>query len=157
MAKAKPEGEAVKVIAENRKARFNYQVEDTLEAGLALSGSEVRSLRQGTANLADAYALPKGSELYLHSAHIPPYGPASAFGHDPTRPRKLLLHREEIDRWGAKVRERGYAIIPLMLYFKRGKAKVQLGLCRGKSHEDRRATIVERETKRELDRALRRR
>lgn len=158
MAEKPPAKDAIKVIAENRRARFDYVVEDKVEAGLQLMGSEVKSLREGTANLSDAYALPnKGGELILHNAHIGPWKPASQFGHDPLRQRKVLMHRAELDRWSAKVRERGYSIIPLVLYFKRGKAKVELGLCRGKTHEDRRQTIKERETKRELDRALRRR
>lgn len=147
----------VKIIAENRKARATYTVDEKLEAGLMLQGSEVKALREGTANLSDAYALPKGSELYLLNAHIGTYKPANVFTHEPTRGRKLLLHRDEIDRWAAKVRERGYSIIPLMLYFKNGRAKVELGLCRGKTHEDRRQDIKERETKREMDRAVRRR
>ncbi|ADO73962.1 SsrA-binding protein SmpB [Stigmatella aurantiaca] len=147
----------VKVITENRKARAAYSVDEKLEAGLELLGSEVKSLRDGTANLSDAYALPKGNELYLLNAHIGTYKPANVFTHEPTRGRKLLLHREEIDRWAAKVRERGYSIIPLVLYFKNGRAKVELGLCRGKTHEDRRQDIKERETKREMDRAVRRR
>ena len=147
----------VKVIAENRRARFDYAIDDKLEAGLQLLGSEVKSLREGTANLGDAYALPKDGELYLFNAHIGTYNPAKFFSHEPTRGRKLLLHRAEIDRWSAKVRERGYSIIPLVLYFKNGRAKVELGLCRGKTHDDRRHDIKERETKREMDRAVRRR
>lgn len=149
-----PEG--VRMIARHKRARFDYSVEETLEAGLELLGSEVKSLRQGTANLTDSYAVPRGSELYLLNARIGPYGHASAFSHEPTRSRRLLLHRTEIDRWSAKVRERGYSILPLMLYFRRGRAKVQLGLCLGKTHQDRRAEIKERETKREIARALRR-
>jgi SsrA-binding protein len=149
--------ENVRLIAENRRAKFDYTVEEKLEAGLLLMGSEVKSLREGTANLSDAYALPKGGELFLLNAHIGPWKPASQFGHEPLRPRKLLMHKAEIDRWGAKVRERGYSIIPLMLYFRGGRAKVELGLCRGKTHEDRRQNIKERETKREMDRAIRRR
>ena len=153
-----PGGEpGVRVIAENRRARFDYTVDEKLEAGLELTGSEVKSLREGIANLSDAYALPKGSELFLLNANIGSYKAASVFDHLPTRGRKLLLHRAEIDRWAAKVRERGYSIIPLVLYFKNGRAKVELGLCRGKQHEDRRQDIKERETKREMDRAMRRR
>jgi SsrA-binding protein len=157
--KAKGTGAAqgVKVITENRKARAAYTVDEKLEAGLQLQGSEVKALREGTANLSDAYALPKGSELYLLNAHIGSYKPANVFTHEPTRGRKLLMHRAEIDRWAAKVRERGYSIIPLMLYFKNGRAKVELGLCRGKTHEDRRQDIKERETKREIERESRRR
>jgi SsrA-binding protein len=147
----------VRVVAQHKRARFDYSVEETLEAGLELLGSEVKSLRQGTANLTDSYAIPRGNELYLLNARIGPYGHTATFAHEPTRSRRLLLHRSEIDRWSAKVRERGYSIIPLMLYFKGSKAKVQLGLCRGKTHEDRRADIKERETRREIERALRRR
>lgn len=155
MAKPAPPGE--KVITEHRRAKFDYVVDETLEAGLVLLGSEVKALRDGEAHLNDAYAMPQGKGLVLLNAHIGVFKPAAQFGHLPTRPRPLLMNRQEIDRWAAKVRERGYSIIPLMLYFKQGRAKVKLGLCRGKTHEDRRATIKERETKRELDRALRRR
>jgi SsrA-binding protein len=152
-----PAADLVKMITENRRARFDYVVEEKLEAGMQLMGSEVKSLRDGVANLNDAYALPKGDELFLHHAHIGTYKPAALFSHEPTRGRKLLLHREELDKWLTKVRERGYSIIPLSLYFKNGKAKVLLGLCKGKTHEDRRQTIKERETKREMDRAIRKR
>lgn len=153
--KARDEG--IRVVAQNKRAKFDYSVEETVEAGLELVGSEVKSLREGTVNLGDAYALPKGSELFLLNARVGSYGPSTHFTHEPTRSRKLLLHRAEIDRWAAKVRERGYSIIPLMLYFKNGRAKVQLGLCRGKTHEDRRQDIKARETQREMDRAVRRR
>ncbi len=153
--KAAPEGE--KVIATNRRARADYSVEERLEAGLALVGSEVKSLRAGAVQMSDGYALPKGGELFLHNLRIAPYGAAALFPHEPTRARKLLLHRAELDRWAAKVRERGYSIVPLVLYFKGGRAKVQLGLVKGKTHEDRREDIKQRETKREMDRVLRRR
>lgn len=146
-----------KLICENRRARFDYAFDDTLEAGLALLGSEVKALRNGEASLSDAYALPDKNELYLHNAHIGAYKPASAFSHLPIRPRKLLLHRAELDRWAAKVKERGYSIIPLELYFKEGRAKVKLGLGKGKTGLDRRDTIKDREAKREMDRAMRRR
>jgi SsrA-binding protein len=144
-----------KVVCENRRARFDYVIDDSLEAGLQLMGSEVKSLRNGEASLSDAYALPERGELYLHNVHIGPYKPAMAFGHLPIRKRKLLMHRGEIDKWAAKVRERGYTIVPLVLYFKGGRAKVRLGLGRGKKDLDRRDSIRERETRRELDRALR--
>lgn len=146
-----------KLICENRRARFDYAFDDHLEAGLALLGSEVKALRNGEASLSDAYALPDKNELYLHNAHIGAYKPASAFSHLPIRPRKLLLHRAELDRWAAKVKERGYSIIPLELYFKEGRAKVKLGLGKGKTGLDRRDTIKDREAKREMDRAMRRR
>jgi SsrA-binding protein len=143
----------IKVITEHRRAKFDFAIEDTVEAGLSLMGSEVKALRNGEANLNDAYGSPERGELYLCNAHIGAYKPAAMFAHLPTRKRKLLLHREEIDKWAAKVRERGYSIVPLMLYFKNGRAKVKLGLGRGKKKGDRRATIKERESKREMDRA----
>lgn len=146
-----------KLICENRRARFDYEIDDTLEAGLQLLGSEVKALRAGEASLSDSYALPERNELFLCNAHIGAYKPASAFSHIPIRKRKLLLHRVEIDRWAAKVKERGYSIIPLVMYFKNGKAKVRLGLGKGKTGLDRRDTIKDREAKREMDRAMRRR
>jgi SsrA-binding protein len=154
---ARAERTGEKVIATNRRARADYAVEETLEAGLALLGSEVKSLRAAAVQMSDGYALPRGGELFLHNLRIAPYGAATLFPHEPTRPRKLLLHRAELDRWAAKVRERGYSIVPLVLYFKGGRAKVQLGLVKGKTHEDRREDIKQRETKREMDRELRRR
>ncbi len=150
-------GADIQIVAKHKRARFDYAIEETLEAGLALLGSEVKSLRNGAAHLKDAYAVSKNGEMFLFNAHIGPYEPARSFSQPPTRTRKLLLHRTEIDRWAAKVRERGYSIIPLMLYFKNGRAKVELALCRGKTHEDRREDIKERETKREMERAWRRR
>ncbi len=153
---AAPEG--TKLIAQNKRARFDYAVEEKLEAGIQLLGSEVKSIREGTVNLADSYALPtKQGELFLHNMRIGPYNPSALFAHEALRTRKLLLHRNELDKWAIKVRERGYSIIPLSVYFKDGKAKVELALCRGKTHEDRREDIKERETKREMDRATRRR
>jgi SsrA-binding protein len=154
----KKKDDGTKLITEHRRARFDYSVEETLEAGLELTGSEVKSLREGTASLTDAYALPsKDGQLFLLNAHIGPLAAASVFGHDPRRSRRLLMHKKEIEHWTVKVRERGYSIIPLKLYFKGGRAKVQLALCTGKTHEDRRHDIKERETKREMDRAVRRR
>ncbi len=146
-----------RIVCDNRRARFDYVIDDTLEAGLVLTGSEVKALRNGEASLADAYAEPTGEELFLHNAHIGAYKPAATFAHLPTRKRKLLLHRNELDKWAAKVRERGYTIVPMVLYFKNGLAKVKLGLGRGKKQIDRRHAIKDRETKREIDRALRRR
>jgi SsrA-binding protein len=146
-----------RIICEHRRAKHDYTIDDTIEAGIALMGSEVKSLRNGEGNLNNSYALPLKDELFLHNAHIGTYKPAMAFGHLPIRTRKLLLHRKEIDKWSAKVRERGYTIVPLMLYFKNGRVKVRLGLALGKTNFDRRDTIKERETKREIDRALRRR
>lgn len=156
MAAPKPDtGE--KLICENRRARFDYQIDDTIEAGLELTGSEVKSLRAGEASLSDAYALPERDELWLFNAHIGAYKAASAFGHLPIRKRKLLMHRAEIDKWAVRVKERGYSIVPLMMYFKNGRAKIRLGLGKGKTGLDRRDTIKDREAKREMDRAMRRR
>jgi len=154
--RGKPEKAApgVKLVAHNRRARFDYSVEDTLEAGLALTGSEVKSLREGNVNLQDAYAQPRGDELFLVNCRIGEYRQAAHFGHVPLRDRKLLLRRAEIDRIRGKVEQRGYTLVPLRLYFKQGWAKVELGLARGRAHEDRRDAIAERESKREMDRAM---
>ncbi|ACG74949.1 SsrA-binding protein [Anaeromyxobacter sp. K] len=145
---------AEKVAASNRRARFDYDVEDTWEAGLVLTGSEVKSLREGNVNLSDAYAMPRGEELWLLNCRIGEYQQAAHFGHAPLRDRKLLMNRAEIDRVRGKVEQRGYTLVPLRIYFKQGWAKVELGLARGRSHEDRRGAIAERESKREMDRAL---
>ncbi len=150
-------GEGEKVVATNRRARFDFDIEDTYEAGLALTGSEVKSLRAGNVSLSDAYAQPRGAELFLVNCRIGEYGPAAVFGHAPLRERKLLMRREELDRVRGKVEQRGYTLVPLSLYFKQGWAKVELGLARGRKHEDRRQAIAERETRREIDRALSRR
>jgi SsrA-binding protein len=145
---------SVKLVAQNRRARFDYAIEDAWEAGLALTGSEVKSLREGNVNLSDAYAQPRGDELFLVNCRIGEYKQASHFGHPPLRERKLLLRRTEIDRIRGKVEQRGYTLVPLRLYFKQGWAKVELGLARGRSHEDRRDAIAERESRREMDRAM---
>jgi SsrA-binding protein len=156
MAAPKPDtGE--KVICENRRASFDYVIDDTVEAGLELTGSEVKSLRAGEASLSDAYALPERNELWLFNAHIGAYKAAATFGHMPIRKRKLLMHRAEIDKWATRVKERGYSIVPLVMYFKNGRAKIRLGLGKGKTGLDRRDTIKDREAKREMDRAMRRR
>jgi len=144
------------MIARNKRARFNYAVEETLEVGLELVGSEVKSLREGSANLSDAYAAPERGQIFLHNLNIGPYKAASLLGHVPLRKRRLLLHRKEIEKLLVKVLERGYTLVPLELYFKNGWAKVQLAVAKGKTHEDRREDIKERETERELDRARKR-
>ncbi len=143
-----------KVVATNRRARFDYQIEDRWEAGLVLAGSEVKSLREGNVNLSDAYAMPRGDELFLVNCRIGEYKQAAHFGHAPLRDRKLLMTRAEIDRIKGKVEQRGYTLVPLRLYFKDGWAKVELGLGKGRAHEDRRGAIAERESKREMDRAM---
>jgi SsrA-binding protein len=143
-----------KIVATNRRARFDYAIEDRWEAGVVLSGSEVKSLREGNVNLSDAYAQPRGDELFLVNCRIGEYKQAAHFGHAPLRDRKLLMHRAEIDRIRGKVEQRGYTLVPLRLYFKDGWAKVELGLAKGRAHEDRRDAIAERESRREMDRAL---
>ena len=153
-AKAGGADPGTKVVATNRRARFDYTVEDTYEAGLALTGSEVKSLRAGNLSLSDAYAQPRGGELFLVNCRIGEYGPAAVFGHAPLRDRKLLMKREEIEKIRGKIEQRGYTLVPLSVYFKAGWAKVELGLGRGRKHEDRRHAIAERETRREMDRAL---
>ncbi|MDX2009944.1 MAG: SsrA-binding protein SmpB [Myxococcaceae bacterium] len=154
---SKPKDASERLICEHRRAKFDYAFDETLEAGLVLTGSEVKALRNGEANLNDAYAMPEKTGLVLHNAHIGQYKPAASFAHLPTRPRPLLVNRNELEKWATKVRERGYSIIPLALYFKGSWAKVKLGLGKGKKATDRRDTIKERESKREMDRALRRR
>ena len=143
-----------KVVATNRRARFDYQIEDRWEAGVVLTGSEVKSLRAGNVNLSDAYAAPRGEELFLLNCRIGEYAQAAHFGHAPLRDRKLLMKRAEIDRIRGKVEQRGYTLVPLRVYFKDGWAKIELGLGKGRAHEDRRGAIAERESKREMDRAL---
>ena len=146
--------DAIKIICKNRKARFNFDIEDTFEAGIALLGSEVKSLRNGRANLSDAYAKFRNGEAFLVDAHISPYEQANRENHDPLRDRKLLLHRREIKKLLGKVTERGYSLIPLQLYFKRGKVKVLMGLGRGKKAFDKREAIKKKDQRRELERML---
>lgn len=154
---SKPKDTSERLICEHRRAKFDYVFDETMEAGLVLLGSEVKALRAGEANLNDAYAMPEKTGLVLHNAHIGQYKAASVHAHLPTRPRPLLVNQKELEKWSAKVRERGYSIVPLALYFKGPWAKVKLGLGKGKTNIDRRATIKERESQREMDRALRRR
>jgi len=148
---AKTQGE--KLIAENRRARHEYHFLERLEAGLALTGSEVKSLRQGHATLQRAYADARDGELWLVGLHIPAYEQASQ-PHDPDRDRKLLLHRRQIDQLSSKVAERGLTLVPTRLYFKDGRAKVELALARGKEVRDKRRDIADRESKRRIERAL---
>jgi SsrA-binding protein len=142
----------IKVIAENRKARHDYTIEDQIEAGLVLKGTEVKSLRQGRANLKDAYAKVKNGEVYVYQMHISPYPFAYYDNHDPLRVRKLLMHRHEIRQLYGKVNERGYALIPLRLYFREGKIKLLLALAKGKHSYDKRHSIRRRDEQRDLDR-----
>ena len=153
---AAPEGR-VKVVATNRRARRNYSIFDTYEAGMVLVGSEVKSLREGKMELKDSYAHVQRGEVFLVGAHISPYGFAREGGHDPERERKLLLHRREIDRIAGALAEKGLTLVPLRVYFKDGKAKVELGLGKGKTSVDKRHSLREREHEREMDRAAKRR
>jgi SsrA-binding protein len=146
------EKQPIKVVAENRKARHNYNIEDKYEAGIVLAGTEVKSLRMGKANLKDSYARIKNGEVFVYQIHIGAYPFAYFDNHDPLRPRKLLLHDYEIKKLYGKVNEKGYSLIPLRLYFKGGKAKLSLALARGKQSHDKRETIRRRDQKRELDR-----
>ena len=144
----------VQVVARNRRAGFDFQIEERLEAGLVLQGSEVKSLRAGNANLADAYAQPRGGELFLVNCRIGEYDKAGPFGHAPVRDRKLLVGRAQLDKLATKVERAGYTLVPTQLYFRGGWAKVELALAKGRTHEDRRGQIAERESKREMDRAM---
>jgi SsrA-binding protein len=145
------------VIARNRRARHDYQIEDTVEAGLVLTGTEVKSLRAGRASLNEAFGQITGDEVWLHNLHIPEYAQGTWTNHDPRRTRKLLLHRKEIDRLASQTAERGYTLVPLSLYFSGGRAKVELGVGRGKHTYDKRHDLAQRDAAREVDRALRRR
>ena len=149
---AKPSGE--KLIADNRRARHDYNLLERVEAGLVLSGSEVKSLRQGHAILQRAYADARDGEIWLVGLHIPPYEQASVEPHEPDRDRKLLLHRRQIDQLAAKTAEKGLTLVPTRLYFKDGRAKVELALARGKEGRDKRRDIADRETKRRIEREL---
>jgi SsrA-binding protein len=144
-----------RVVATNRRARHEYEILETLEAGLVLRGTEVKALRAGQVNFKDSYATVRGREAWLLGCHISPYSHGTDANHDPERERKLLLHGREITRLTGKVAERGLTVVPLKVYFKNGRAKVELGLARGKKLHDKRATLRERETRREMDRAAR--
>jgi SsrA-binding protein len=149
-----PGENGTKLITSNRKARRDYHILETFEAGLVLVGTEVKSLREGKASLAEAYARVLDDELYLVGAHIPEYSHGNRQNHDPNRARKLLLHRREIERLRGKVEEKGLTLIPLRLYWKAGRAKVEIALGRGKRDYDRRQDVAKREAEREIDRAM---
>jgi SsrA-binding protein len=145
------------VIARNRRARHDYHIEDVVEGGLVLTGTEVKSLRAGRASLTDGFAQITDGELWLHGVHIPQYTQGTWTNHEPRRTRKVLLHRREIDRLASQTAERGLTIIPLSLYFKDGRAKVELALARGKRTYDKRRDLAQRDAAREVERAFRRR
>lgn len=150
------EPRAERLLTTNRRARHEYDIEESVEAGLVLTGTEVKSLRTGRASLGEAYARVERGEVWLHHLHIPPYGAGNIFNHEPLRRRKLLLHRSQIQRLAARAAQKGYTLIPLRLYFSRGKAKIELGVGRGKKLYDKRSAIGEREAKRAAERALKR-
>jgi SsrA-binding protein len=145
---------AEKLIVDNRRARHDYHLSDKVEAGLVLSGTEVKSLRDGKATLQQAYAEVREGEAWLNGLHIPEYTQGNRANHDPDRPRKLLLHRREIDRLYGQVRERGYTVVPTRLYFRDGRVKVELALARGKEVRDKRRDIAARDAKRQIEREL---
>jgi SsrA-binding protein len=149
--------DGTKLIAQNRKARHNYEIEETVEAGLMLVGTEVKACREGRANLADAYATIKDGEAWLLGCHISPYSHGNRANHDPLRPRKLLLHRNELDRLQIKVAQEGRTLVPLRLYFKHGLVKVELAVARGKRLYDKRADKAKRAAERSMQRELGRR
>ncbi|HOV66178.1 MAG: SsrA-binding protein SmpB [Firmicutes bacterium] len=149
------EDDNVKVVVRNRRARHDYYIEETIEAGIALIGSEVKSLRMGRASLQDSYAEIVGNEVILRNAHIDQYEPAARFNHDPLRPRRLLLHKNEIRRLASKVSQKGYTLIPLSIYFRDGKAKVELAVARGRKTYDKREAIKQRDIQRESERVVR--
>jgi SsrA-binding protein len=142
-------------VASNRYASYRYELIERIEAGIVLEGTEVKALRTSGAQLKDGYASLRDGELWLHSVHIPPYGPAARENHDPERPRKLLLHRRELDRLAMRVNERGLTLVPTRIYFNGSNAKVEIALARGKDLYDKRETIRERETKRDMERGVR--
>ena len=147
----------VKIISVNRQAYHDYFVERTIEAGISLVGTEIKSIRDGKVNLRGSYAIARNGELWLENAHIAVYEHGNRYNHEPMRNRKLLLHRREIEQLQAKVATKGLTLIPLKLYLKGGKAKIELGLCRGKKLYDKREAIAERDVKREMERVIRKR
>jgi SsrA-binding protein len=149
--------QGLKMIARNRRARHDYHIEEVYEAGLVLTGTEVKSLRAGRASLTDGFGQISDHEVWLHNVHIPVYTQGTWTNHEPRRTRKLLMHRREIDKLASETTERGLTLVPLALYFKDGKAKVELALARGKRSYDKRHDLAARDAAREVDRALRRR
>ena len=154
MADRVAEGPPVKTIATNRRARHDYHISETVEAGISLMGSEVKSLRDGKASLQDAYAVVRDEEVFLMGVHIPPYPQAAMMNHEPTRSRKLLLHKGEIRKLLSKTTEKGLTLVPLRMYFKANKVKVELGVAKGKRHFDKREAIAKRDAEREMAKRL---
>ena len=148
------EKRGIKIAAQNRKAYHDYFVEERYEAGIELAGTEVKSIRGGRVNLKDSYCVAKDGELFALSMHISPYEQGNIFNKDPRRPRRLLAHKAEIRRLGQQIKLQGYTLVPLSLYFKKGRVKLELGLCKGKKLYDKRATAAARDAKRDIERAL---
>lgn len=142
----------IKIVCDNRKARHNYTLEDKFEAGIVLTGTEVKSLREGTANLLDAYAIFRGDELFLINASISAYKQGNIQNHEPTRTRKLLMNRSELDKIWSKTETKGYSVVPTKLYFRKGRAKIEIALGKGKKNIDKRQATKDRDAKREMDR-----
>ncbi|WIW70302.1 MULTISPECIES: SsrA-binding protein SmpB [Anaerosinus] len=149
--------EGIKIATENRKARHDYHIHEVFETGMVLTGTEVKSLRAGKANLKDSFAQIRNGEIMLHNMHISPYEEGNIFNHEPLRTRKLLMHKAEIIKLFSQTREKGFTLVPLKIYFKKGKAKLELGLASGKKNYDKRQDLAERSAKREVDRALKER
>lgn len=147
--------DGMKIISENRRARYDYFIEEKMEAGIILTGTEIKSIRSGRVNLKDGFAEVSSGELWLNAVHISPYEQGNRFNHEPLRRRKLLLHRSEIIKITSKIQKQGMTLIPLKIYLVRGMAKIELGLCRGKKLYDKRQDIAERDAKRDIDRSLR--
>ncbi|MBQ9647274.1 MAG: SsrA-binding protein SmpB [Oscillospiraceae bacterium] len=156
-ASALQEKKGIRVMANNRKAFHDYFVEDKYEAGIELKGTEVKSIRAGTLNLKDSYVIAKNGEAWVHSMHISPYDKGNIFNHDPDRAKRLLLHKREINKLAALAAQDGYALVPLSVYFRDAKVKVELGVCRGKKNYDKREAAAKRDAKRQIDRAMRER
>jgi len=144
----------IKTISLNRKAYHDYDIQQSVEAGLVLTGTEIKSIRAGKVNIRDAYAHPQGDELWLYNAHIAQYEAGNRYNHEPTRPRKLLLHRRQIDELSGKVTQKGFTLVPLKLYLKNGVAKVELWLAKGRKLYDKRQSLARRQAEREMERAL---
>ena len=151
------EKSGIKIAAQNRKAHHDYFVEDRYEAGIELFGTEVKSIRQGTLNLKDSYCTVKNDELFVHSMHISPYEKGNIFNRDPDRSKRLLMHKREIRKLQALQQQDGYALIPLSVYFKNARVKVEIGLCKGKKNYDKRDAAAARDAKREIDRTMKER
>lgn len=154
MAEKAQQNDGIKLVVQNRKARRDYEVLDSFETGIVLQGTEVKSLREGKANLKDSYAAVEKGEVFLYNVHISPYEAGNQFNHEPERPRKLLVHRAEIRRLIVKTQQQGLTLVPLKVYFKRGKVKIELALVRGKRQFDKRHDIARRQAQRDVERAL---